>query len=114
MSAPERVEHDPATHRVDLQTGGCLESGCSWIHHMTQEPSVVDQVPTDVGVPVPPDLCGTFAVYLLPDGTAGLVLAVEGEPEPRRLLLPKMIVDMVIHGKKPSLKDAMGLLGGLR
>lgn len=76
-----------------------------------QAPAVVDQQPTDVGVPVQPDLCGTFAVYLLPDGTAGLILDIQGQEEPRRQLLPKMVVDMVLHGKKPSLKDITGLMG---
>lgn len=77
-----------------------------------QAPSVVDQEPTDVGVPQQPDLCGTFAVYLLPDGTAGLVLDIEGQEEPRRQRLPKMVVDMVMYGEKPSMKDIMGLVTG--
>jgi hypothetical protein len=77
-----------------------------------EQPSVVDQVPTDVGVPVQPDLCGTFAVYLLPDGSAGLILDIEGQEEPKRQLLPKMVVDMVMHGKRPSAKDVMGMFMG--
>jgi len=77
-----------------------------------QSPSVVDQEPTDVGVPVQPDMCGTFAVYLLPDGSAGLVLDIQGQPEPKRQLLPKMVVDMVLHGKRPSPKDIMGFITG--
>jgi hypothetical protein len=77
-----------------------------------QVPSVVDQEPTDVGIPAQPDLCGTFAVYLLPDGTAGLILDIQGQQEPRRQLLPKMVVDMVLHGRKPSMKDIMGFVTG--
>lgn len=81
----------------------------------TQEisgPSVVDQQPTDVGVPKQPDLCGTFAVYLLPDGTAGLILDIEGEAEPRRQLLPQIVVEMVMYGKRPSPATIMRFMTG--
>ncbi len=68
---------------------------------MTQQPSTTVQ----------PDMAGTFAVYLMPDGRAGLVLDVTGRGESRHMV-PKIIVDMVMHGKKPSMKMLMGIMKG--
>lgn len=94
-------------------SGLCNLSGCEYTPEFlagVREPSVVDQQPTDM-VPKPA-LCGTFAVYPLEDGQAGLVLDVQGEGEPRKMLLPKLVVDMVMYGQRPSAKDAMAFFMG--
>lgn len=65
----------------------------------------------NIDVAVKPDMAGTFAVYMLTDGRAGLVLDIEGRGESRHLV-PKLVVDMVLKGKKPSMKTLMGLMKG--
>lgn len=67
--------------------------------------------PTSEDIAVKPDMAGTFAVYMLKDGRGALVLDVEGHGESRHLV-PKLIVDMVLKGKKPSMKTLMGLMKG--
>lgn len=73
-------------------------------------PDLVDQQPVDV-VPQP-DICGTFAMYILPDGSAGLILDIMGRDEPVRQRLPQMVVEMVLHGKRPTLKDVTRFMTG--
>lgn len=60
-----------------------------------------------------PAMAGTFAVYMMADGRAALVLDVEGRGEIRHMV-PAFIVDAIFSGKKPSLKALMGAMKGAK
>jgi len=66
--------------------------------------------------PPVPDVAGTFAVYLMPDGTAGLVLDIQqsnrGPAGISRHHLPQVIVDMVLYGKRPSPGKLLKMFAG--
>jgi hypothetical protein len=72
-------------------------------------PSVIDQQPVDT-VPTPM-LAGTFAVYELPNGCAGLVIETPNAGVARHFV-PKVVVDMVLYGKKPSMGTVMAMFKG--
>lgn len=63
-----------------------------------------------------PDLAGTFAVYLFPDGSAGLVLDIQesaiGATGETRHQMPKFVVDMVLYGKRPNPLTMFRMMGG--
>lgn len=66
--------------------------------------------------PPKPDLAGTFAVYLFPDGSAGLALDIQeshiGPTGPTRHHMPKFVVDLVLYGKRPNPLTMLKMLGG--
>lgn len=73
--------------------------------------------PETTGPPITdPTMAGTFAVYLLDDGTAGLVLDIqrsaEGATGITRHHVPQFVVDMVLYGKRPSPATLLKMMRG--